>query len=44
MVILNTPKQYLRVGRVCGQVKCVTGYRNHTAPFVIMICTAAARL
>jgi len=29
----------LRVGRVCGQVKCVTGYANRIVPFFIMLIT-----
>jgi len=43
MAILNTPKQYLRVGRVCGQVKCVTGNANSSAPFFIMNSGAIVR-
>jgi hypothetical protein len=44
MAILNTPDEYLRVGRVCGQVKCVTGNANRTAPFFIMNRGANLRL
>jgi hypothetical protein len=44
MAILNTPEQYLRVGRVCGQVKCVTGWRNHSALVFIMNRVAVSRL
>src|SRR3954471_14289564 len=36
IAILNTPGEYLRVGRVCGQVKCVTGNTNRGAPTFIM--------
>jgi hypothetical protein len=36
IAILNTPNKYLRVGRACGQVKCVTGNAIRTAPFFIM--------
>jgi hypothetical protein len=44
MAILNTPEQYLRIGRVCGQVKCVTGRRNHSALVIIMNRIAVLRL
>jgi hypothetical protein len=44
MAILNTPEEYLRVGRVCGQVKCVTGLANRIAPFFIMNGGANLRL
>jgi len=44
MAILNTSDEYLRVGRVCGQVKCVTGRVNRTAPFFIMNSSANLRV
>jgi hypothetical protein len=44
MAILNTPDEYLRVGRACGQVKCVTGNANRTAPIFIMNRGANLRL
>jgi hypothetical protein len=44
MAILDTPKRYLRVGRACGQVKCVTGCRNHSALVFIMNRVAVSRL
>jgi hypothetical protein len=44
MAILNTPEEYLRVGRVCGQVKCVTGNTNRGAPSFTMNHRAASRL
>src|SRR5262249_11988054 len=41
---LNTPNEYLRDARVCGQVKCVTGCANRDAFFLIMNRTPASRL
>jgi len=43
-VILKTPDEYLRVGRRCGQVKCVTVNAIRTAPFFIMNRSIDSRL
>jgi hypothetical protein len=44
MMILDAPDEYLRVDRVCGQVKCVTDNANAIAPFFIMNRGADFRL